>query len=560
MLSIARILLPLILITALLSACGGGAGGSAANAPTSVPPPPLSTDQQRGLTAAGAATAAPAATSAPAATTAPEATAAPATAAEAPPVQALAPQSPGAKNEAVQPTQPPAGNPNSPPIDIAWTAADHLSTFAMDVDTASYKASKRYIQNGQLPPADMVRTEEFVNAFDYGYENPEDTFGITIDAAPLPYGRADARLVRVGIQGHAIPENERQPATLTFVIDVSGSMQQIDRLALVQQTLRMLIEKLRNDDKVGIVVYGSEARVLVEPIGINEQNGRERLLQAINSLGDEGSTNAEAGLRLGYQQASTAFRANTINRVILCSDGVANVGQTGPEAILQEIRGYAADGIYLTTVGFGMGDYNDHLMEQLANDGNGNYAYVSDLDEAWRVFGQNLTGTLQVIAKDAKIQVSFNPAVVTAYRLLGYENRAIADQDFRNDRVDAGEVGAGHSVTALYEVLVNQPGIEDVLTVRIRYANPDTAEVRELSKTLPQSGLYANFLDTPPNMRLAATAAYFAETLKQNPQSENRSWGELRRIAEDAARSLPNHAGARELQQLIEQASQLRGW
>ena len=551
MLALARIMTPLLLVAALLSACGGGSLAGSAGAPTNLP-----VERQAG---ASTAPAAPLATSAPAATVV--------AAAEAP-AQALAPQpgiredtaaaaqQPGAKNENTQPGQ----APNAPPADIAWTAADHLSTFAMDVDTASYRASKRYIDSGQLPPAEMVRTEEFVNAFDYGYQNPEDTFGITLDAAPLPYGRADARLVRIGIQGHAIPDEQRQPATLTFVIDVSGSMQQPDRLPLVQQTLRMLVEKLRNEDKVGIVVYGSEARVLVEPVGIAEGNGRERLLQAIDSLGDEGSTNAEAGLRLAYQQASASFRPDTSNRVILCSDGVANVGQTGPDAILQSIRGYANDGIYLTTIGFGMGDYNDQLMEQLANDGNGNYAYVSDLDEAWRVFGQNLTGSLQVIAKDAKIQVSFNPAVVTAYRLLGYENRAIADQDFRNDRVDAGEIGAGHSVTALYEVLVNQPGIEDVLTVRVRYAEPGNGEVHELSKTLPQSGLYANFLETPANMRLAATAAYFAETLKQNPQSENRSWAELRRIADDAARSMPKHPGAHELQQLIEHASQLQGW
>lgn len=555
MLSIARLITALLLIAALLSACGGGAAGSSSTAPTMV-----TGAQGRNTTSAAEATSAPAATSAPMPTAA---------AASAPPVVALAPQTsnertdtagapqqPGARKELVPPTQ----ASNAPQQDVAWTAADHLSTFAMDVDTASYKASKRYIENGQLPPVDMVRTEEFVNSFDYGYENPEDTFGITVDAAPLPYGRADARLIRVGIQGHIIPDDQRQPATLTFVIDVSGSMQQPDRLPLVQETLRMLVNKLRNDDKVGIIVYGSEARVLVEPVGIAEGNGRERLLQAISQLGDEGSTNAEAGLRLGYQQASQAFRPNTSNRVILCSDGVANVGQTGPDAILQAIRGYANDGIYLTTVGFGMGEYNDQLMEQLANDGNGNYAYVSDLDEAWRVFGQNLTGTLQVIAKDAKIQVSFNPAVVSAYRLLGYENRAIADQDFRNDRVDAGEVGAGHSVTALYEVLVNQPSLEDALTVRVRYAEPSSGAVHEISKTLPQAGLYANFLETPANMRLAATAAYFAETLKQNPQSEKRSWGELRRIAEDAARSQPNNAGARELQILIERASELRGW
>ena len=218
---------------------------------------------------------------------------------------------------------------------------------------------------------------------------------------------------------------------------------------MVKQSLQLLVDRLRPDDTVSIVVYGSDARVVLYPTSGED---RATILNAIYSLRPEGSTNAEAGLRLGYQIAWQAFRENAINRVILCSDGVANVGQTGPDAILSEIRGYVETGITLTSVGFGMGNFNDVLMEQLADNGNGNYAYVDDIDEAQKLFVEDLTSTLQAIALDAKIQVDFNPEVVAYYRLIGYENRDVADQDFRNDAVDAGEIGAGHSATALYAV------------------------------------------------------------------------------------------------------------
>jgi Ca-activated chloride channel homolog len=400
------------------------------------------------------------------------------------------------------------------------TTDDNLSTFAMDVDSASFSAARRYLlESGSLPPADMVRVEEFVNALDYGYPQPDDVFGVTVDAAPAPFLDSNSRLVRVGIQGMQIDSAQRMPAALTFAIDISGSMEEERRLPLVKQALGLLVEQLRAGDSVAIVAYGSQAFAVLDPTPATD---KATIIKAIESLRNEGSTNAEDGLRMAYELAGRAFRRDASNRVILCSDGVANVGETGPEGILQVIRDRAAQGIYLTTVGFGMGDYNDQLMEQLADDGNGSYAYVDTIDEARRIFVENLTGTLQVIAKDAKIQVEFNPAVVSQYRLLGYENRAVADADFRNDKVDAGEVGAGHSVTALYEVVLTEQGDGEALKVSLRWADPQSGEVRELSEPFASEAIGADFAGSPASLRLAAAAAGLAEHLRGSPYAQ--SW------------------------------------
>ncbi len=303
------------------------------------------------------------------------------------------------------------------------------------------------------------------------HRHPISPSAYTPTVRPRLSNRDGSYIVRFGIQGYQVSEEDRKPASLTFVIDISGSMEMENRLGLVKQSLQLLVDRLRPSDTVAIVVYGSDAYVVLNPTSGEDRN---RILEAIYSLHTEGATNAEAGLRLGYQLAYQAFRPGAINRVILCSDGVANVGVTGPDAILEEIRGYTETGITLTTVGFGMGNFNDVLMEQLADKGDGNYAYVDTLDEARRLFVDNLTSTLQVIAKDAKVQVDFNKEVVARYRLIGYENRAVADQDFRNDTVDAGEIGAGHHVTALYAVILN-PGAQGRLaTVQLRWQDPQS--------------------------------------------------------------------------------------
>lgn len=435
------------------------------------------------------------------------------------------------------------------------TAEDPESTFALDVDTASFAVARAYLERGKLPPPELVRVEEFVNAFDYGYPAPTDTFGITVDGVASPFGTPGARLVRIGLQGRPVDAAQRRPAVLTLVVDTSGSMDEVARLPLVRQALALLVARLGPQDSVALVAYGDTARVVLEPTSAAEQ---ERVLRAIEGLRPGGSTNAEAGLALGYELAARAFDPAKSNMVILSSDGVANVGATGPEAILHTIGEGADAGIFLTTVGFGMGDYNDYLMEQLANDGNGAYAYVDDLAEAEQLFGAQLTGTLQVIAKDAKAQVIFNPEVVSAYRLLGYENRALADADFRDDRVDAGEVGAGHSVTALYEVVLAKP-TGDLLQVRLRWADPGSGEVREIGRPFHSEELAGSFSEAAPELRLATAAATFAEILRGNAYASELSLRDVRLGVARIAEARPADLRTRELLTMIDQALELRG-
>ncbi len=438
------------------------------------------------------------------------------------------------------------------------TEDDHFSTFAVDVDTASYTVMRRYLADGNLPDKDSVRVEEYINFFDQEYTPPtEGAFAIHLEGSPAPYGENNYYLVRVGLKGYEVPAEERKPVVLTFVIDVSGSMGEGNRLALVKQALQLLVQNLRPTDKVAVVVYGDVAHVVLEHTPVSESN---TILQAINRLQTEGATNAEDGLKLGYQLADQAFEDGAINRVILCSDGVANVGNTGPDSILQQIRRYADNGIFMTTVGFGMGNYNDVLMEQLADDGDGFYAYVDDIKEAERVFVNDLTSSLQVIAKDAKIQVDFNPQVVARYRLIGYENRDVADEDFRNDNVDAGEIGVGHSVTALYEVKF-QREIDPqatAMTVAVRYADPDSGNVTEISRSIAQADLATAFEATSPRFQLDAVAAEYAEILRESYWARGSTLEALVSQARRIADALPQDAEVREFADLVARAAQLR--
>jgi len=435
------------------------------------------------------------------------------------------------------------------------TLEDHYSTFALDVDTASYSVARRYLNDGNLPPAEAVRVEEFVNYFEQGYPIPPDVaFGIYADGAPSPFQYDGTYILRFGVQGYQVPEWQRQTAALTFVIDVSGSMDMENRLGLVKQSLQLLVDRLRADDTVAIVVYGSEARVVLYP---TRGDDRATILSAIYSLHPEGSTNAEAGLRLGYQIAMQSYLPGATNRVILCSDGVANVGATGPDAILETIRGYVSEGIYLTTVGFGMGNFNDVLMEQLADNGDGSYAYVDSLDEAEKLFVEDLTSTLQVIALDAKVQVDFNPDIVARYRLIGYENRAVADQDFRNDAVDAGEIGAGHSATALYAVQF-KPGAQGrIATVQLRWEDPRTHEVHEINGNFNTWDLAGSFEEAAPHYRLAVLVTQFAEVLRQSPWARGISMSQIFNMASQLVEFFPGDAEVQEFANLVYRASQI---
>ena len=404
---------------------------------------------------------------------------------------------------------------------IIDTEDDHLSTFALDVDTGSYTVMRNYLNDGHLPPADSVRVEEYVNYFEQGYQQPSarQTFSINLDGAPSPFTQTERYdMLRVGIQGYDVDDFDRKDVSLTFVIDVSGSMDMENRLELVKRSLEMLVEQLGRGDKVSIVVYGTDARVVLEPTRGSAQG---EILSAIYSLRPEGSTNAEAGLKLGYKMAMRAYNPDGINRVILCSDGVANVGQVEANAILDEVRGYVEEGITMATFGFGMGNYNDTLMEQLADNGNGFYAYVDDIPEARRLFVDDLTGSLQTIALDAKVQVDFNPDVVSRYRLVGYENRDVADEDFRNNDVDAGEIGAGHSVTALYEIKLYREAYGRVATVRLRWEDPDTHEVIEIEKDIYTEDFARDFHEADPYFQRAVVVAEFAEILGESFWAED---------------------------------------
>lgn len=446
------------------------------------------------------------------------------------------------------------------------TAQDHLSTFGMDVDTGAYTVARSYLQDGNLPPQDAVRVEEFVNFFNYHYALPtaEETFAIHLAAAPSPFSQNPAsRLLRVGIQGYDIAADERKDVNLTFVIDVSGSMDMDNRLGLVKRSLNMMVEELHPSDQVAVVVYGSTARLVLPTTLVAE---KQTILDAIDSLYSDGSTNAEEGLRLGYEQAWQNFNPQAINRVVLCSDGVANVGATGPDAILAEISQYAAKGIYMTSVGVGMGNYNDVLMEQLADKGDGFYAYVDTDEQARKLFVHDLTGTLQTIAKEAKVQVEFNPDTVARYRLIGYENRNVADNDFRNDQVDGGEVGAGHSVTALYEVELqpNAQGAQDRLaTVHLRWQDPESKAASERSQELVRSAIQPTFAESELPFQLAVVAAEYAEVLRGSQWAEGVSLGnilsEVQRINDEFTAAQRLDPEVTELVDLIWRANQLAG-
>ncbi len=446
------------------------------------------------------------------------------------------------------------------------TDEDRLSTFGLDVDTGSYTLIRRYLEDGHQPDRAAVRLEEVVNFFDYGDPAPaHGDFAVRLEGAPNPFGpqggvNARHRLVRVAIKAREVDATKRKPSVLTFVVDVSGSMEQENRLGLVKKALGLLVDQLREDDRVGLVVYGGEANAILEPT-----TDRAAIRSAIERLRTEGATNAEAGLSLAYDVARRAYRPEANNRLILCSDGVANVGATGPQSILKRIGMETRHGIELSTVGFGMGNYNDVLMEQLADKGDGRYAYVDSLEEARRIFVEGLSGTLQTIAKDAKVQVEFDPAVVQSWRLLGYENRDIADDKFRDDTVDAGDIGAGHTVTALYEVkLAEHPKAGKanpaVATVHLRWFSKEAERVIESVQTLPLDRLAKRWNQTSPTFRLATLAGQFAEILRGSHWAKGESPLEVARRARELADQSTGklHTQAIDLATLAELAARAR--
>jgi Ca-activated chloride channel family protein len=438
--------------------------------------------------------------------------------------------------------------------DSLWVATedDRESTFALDVDTGSFDVAETFLANGYRPEPDSIRAEEWVNAFDYGDAAPTDSdLAIASESAAFDAG-SDARtaIVRIGVSSRQLSDEQRPPANITFVIDTSGSMDIRERLGLVQSSLALLVRSLRSDDTISIVTYGDQAWPLLDPTPVAEW---PRIVAAIDALRPSGSTNMEAGLLLGYEAARRSYDPEALNVVVLASDGVANQGVTDPEVLTDQITQAGDEGIHLVTVGYGMGNYNDHLMEQLADLGDGFYSYVDTFGEAVELFVDNLTPTLTVVAEEAKVQVVFDDETVARYRLIGYENRALDDDQFSDDTVDAGELGAGHHATAVYEVeLVPGAPAGDAAAgeVRLRWRSAESGETVEVRQPLTVGD------DGPsPSLRLAALVAHTAEVLRGNTVVADRGVTLESLQAEADELSAMGVDGAAEMAELISTAT-----
>lgn len=428
-----------------------------------------------------------------------------------------------------------------------------LSTFSIDVDTASYANVRRFLNTGRLPPIDAVRIEEFINYFTYDYDSPEhkeEPFTTNIEVANAPW-QPDHRLVRIGLKGYDVSWDDRPAGNLVFLLDVSGSMSPINKLPLVKQSLELLVKRLNEKDRVAIVTYAGESEVALPS---TTANNRDTITHAIHGLRAGGSTHASSGIENAYEIAEKHFIEGGNNRIILCTDGDFNIGVTNRGDLVRVIEDKARSGIYLSIFGFGMGNYKDATLEELSNKGNGNYGYIDELSEARKVFVTQISGTLLTIAKDVKIQVEFNPSQVHAYRLIGYENRRLAAEDFNDDTRDAGEIGAGHTVTALYEVVpvgvdMDLPSVDPLkyqnshglarghdnrewLTVKLRYKHTDEEKSRLIE--VPVFDNNQKFEDSSEDYRFAAAVASFGMILRDSPYKGDSSFKRVQEIAEHA--------------------------
>ena len=446
------------------------------------------------------------------------------------------------------------------------TYEDDLSTFALDVDTASYVVIRNYLEGGQLPPIEAVRVEEFVNYFDGGYQPLIDEFNITLEAAPAPFSDPDRVMLRVGVQAPEVLSDLVIPESVVLVMDRSGSMgepagpddERMERMALAHRAVELLLSGLPGRTRVGVVAYNDRSTTILDPTRVS--GNADWIMDEIRSrVQPGGSTNAEAGLVRGFDMALREADEGRAVLVILLSDGVANVGATRTDDLLEEI-GERGD-IGLTTIGVGLGPFNDELMEQLANKADGTYHYIDTPAEAHRIFVENLNSLLASVARDAKIQVEFDRDKVLSYRLLGFENRAIADEDFRDDTRDAGEVGAGQSSTALYEVTLDRGWDRSrgpIATATLRYRRPASERITETWASLHADDVESSFRDAGAHFRLAVVAAEFAEVLRDSPFVEDRSMEELSYQADRVADDLRRDDDAEELAGLIDTARRIR--
>lgn len=447
-----------------------------------------------------------------------------------------------------------------------------LSTFSIDVDTASYSNVRRYLNDGQMPPKDAVRIEELVNYFEYDYPQPIGSvpFSVNTEAANAPWN-AKHKIVSIGLQGKKVSMEDVPPTNLVFLIDVSGSMNTPDRLPLVKSGLRRLTEQLSAKDRVAIVVYAGKSGLVLD-----STNNRSEILAALNNLEAGGSTNGGQGIQLAYKVALDNFIRGGNNRVILATDGDFNVGLQSDNELVNLIEAKRRTGIFLSVLGFGTGNTNDSMMEKLADKGNGNYAFIDSQAEARKVLGEQVAGTLYTIAKDVKIQVEFNPAKVAGYRLIGYENRLLANKDFNDDTKDAGEIGAGHSVTALYEIIpagqtIENDGItlkyspvapsdsnfnDELLTVKLRYKEPNGTESKLLTQGLLDRG--TSIENASDNLRFAAAVAEFGMLLRGSRYKGTANFGDIGSLAQNSLGSdLKSYRS--DFLDLVRKGSRLRG-
>ncbi|MFC5569477.1 von Willebrand factor type A domain-containing protein [Lysobacter yangpyeongensis] len=452
------------------------------------------------------------------------------------------------------------------------TSEQPVSTFSIDVDTGSYSNVRRMLADGVRPPGDAVRAEEFINYFDYGHPAPtsrETPFRVTTKLAPAPWN-GKRQLLMIGIKGYDVPKAELPPANLVFLIDTSGSMQDPDKLPLVKDALRQLVKQLRPQDRVSMVVYAGSAGLVLPPTSGAQ---RDDILDALDRLEAGGSTNGGDGIRLAYAMAKQAYIQGGVNRVILATDGDFNVGTVDQNALETLVADQRKSGIALTTLGFGQGNYNDELAEKLADVGDGNHAYIDTPMEARKVLVQEMGSTLLTIAKDVKIQIEFNPAVAAEYRLIGYENRVLNREDFANDKVDAGDIGAGHEVTALYEITPVGSGAERLPALRYgsgaaSVAPTDTKELAHLSLRYKRPGegtsrlietpiLRSQLVSTPDeSLRFAAAVAAFADALRGGKQIGQWNWNDIAAAAKHSVGE-DRWGQRREFVGLIEQARAL---
>lgn len=429
------------------------------------------------------------------------------------------------------------------------TSKNPLSTFSADVDRASYSLVRTNLNQGQILQPNAVRVEELINYFDYAYPTPvnNDPVAIYADVAVCPWNK-EHQLVRIGLQGKKIPVDKLPPSNLVFLLDVSGSMNGENRLPLVKQAFKALVQQLRPEDRVAIVVYAGAAGLVLPSTSAKEKN---KILDALESLSAGGSTAGGAGIQLAYKTAREHFVAKGNNRVILATDGDFNVGVSSDDALQDLVERERNKGVFLSVLGFGMGNYKDNHLETLADKGNGNYAYIDNFEEARRTFVTEFGGTLFTIAKDVKLQVEFNPKFVQSYRLVGYENRLLNDEDFNDDKKDAGDMGSGHTVTALYELVpvggkegsvdplkyqnpvpVVYNSSNELLTVKMRYKEPDSEKSKLLQKVL-QPGA-KSIENSPEDFRLAASVAQFGMLLRSSPYKGSSSYGSALLLANGA--------------------------